>query len=134
MAVYLNFKSQSPKNPMFLVMLKLVQKLLIRFYLFLSVYNRFFVISPWKKAWFFIWTHLDFIYPEMLVPSSINIDQGFWREIFVEILWMNDIVHFCSSCYCLPLEKVWPFIWTILNVIYSKNVICQVRLIFKIEF
>ena len=57
-------ESLQPKDALYQFWLILVRK---KKFLNSSIYSRHFVInSPWKRAWHFIWTNLNFHHPRML--------------------------------------------------------------------
>ena len=61
----------------------------------------FAIISPWIRAWPYIWTNLNPLYPRMLfVKFGWNWPSGFGEEDFKKMF--NIILHFR---YNLPLEK-----------------------------
>ena len=53
-------------------------------FLILSMYFCYFIIiSPWKRAWPFIWTTLNPLHPRMLYAKfGWNWPGGLWEEIF----------------------------------------------------
>ena len=46
------------------------------------IFNKFMIISPWKRAWPFIWTNLNPLYSRMLCAKfGWNWPSGSWEEV-----------------------------------------------------
>ena len=72
---------------------------------FVKVFSLFYIISPWKRAWYFFeQTRIPFI-QVWCVPSLVEIDQ--------KVLEIKDFLNFVSV-FSLG-KKALPFIWTNLN-------------------
>ena len=84
-ALHLNkLDSPSPKDALCKVWLKLAHWFWRRrFFLILSMYFRYFIIiSPWKRAGFFIWTKLNPLHPRMLCAKfGWKWLSGSWEEV-----------------------------------------------------
>ena len=64
-----------------------------------SMYIRYFLViphPPLKRAWPFVWTHFNFLYPRMLCDNFVEISPTF-SPLF---------------CNYHPLKKAGPLIWT----------------------
>ena len=118
-ALYLNkLESASPRDALLQVWLKLAQWCRRNFLFFiLSMYFCYLVIiSPWKRAWPFIWTNLNPLHPRMhCAKFGWNWPSGS-REEFFFILSM----YFCYLVIISPWKRTGPFIGTNLNPFYRK--------------
>ena len=89
MTLHLNkLESPPPKDALCLVWLKLVKwfwrRLLFNIF---NIFYHFAIISPWKRAWPFIWTNLNALQPRMLYakfgekwPSGSGEEIWIWEK------------------------------------------------------
>ena len=79
-----------------------------RRFLNLSMYFRYCVImTPWKKAWPFIWTKFESPSPKTLCQVWLKSTQWSWSKRFLN--FVNDFRYFVIIS---PWKRAWSFIWT----------------------
>ena len=87
--------------------------------MFIISFYRLAIISPFRRAWLFIWKTLNFLYPRLLYAKfGWNWPCNSEVEFFLIILHI-----FLSFCYYPPWGRVWAFICKNLNSIYHR-VLC----------
>ena len=72
------------------------------FFLFFKIY--FVIISPWKKAWLFIWTNLNSLYP---MDALCQV----WSKFGPVVLEKKIFKYFHYFLIITPWKRAWPFIW-----------------------
>ena len=87
------------------------------------MYFRYFrIISSLGRAWPFIWTNLNPLYPRMLCAKfGWNWPSGSGAEDFYK-LW----IYFYYFPIIPPLGRAWPFIWTNLNQLHLRMLCAKV--------
>ena len=79
----------------------------------------FFVISFWKKAWPFIWTNRNFLYPRML-PAKFywNLPSGSGEEDF-----QITSIYFLYFANISPWKRTLPSIWTNVIALHARLIL-----------
>ena len=79
----------------------------------------FFVISFWKKAWPFIWTNRNFLYPRML-PAKFNwnLPSGSGEEDF-----QITSIYFLYFANISPWKRTLPSIWTYVIALHARLIL-----------
>ena len=82
----------------------------------LSMYFRYFIIiSPWKRAWPFIWTYWIPITQGCFVSSLHGFGQVVREKIFYNVVNVYLLFH-----NYLPWKRAWLFIWINLNSFHPR--------------
>ena len=130
-------ESQSPKDALYQVWLKLAHWFWSNFFFYFLMNFRYFSIAIYKRVWPFIITNFNFLLPKMHCAKSgwnfpsnsgeedffykslkkvwLKLTQWFWRRRF-----SNFVNVFSLFRFYLPLKRTWPFIWTILKDALSQ--------------
>ena len=78
-------------------------------------FHYFVIISPWERAWPFIWTNLNPLHPRMLCAKfGWNWLSGSGEDFLISSMYFHYFV------IISPWERAWPFIWTNLNPLYPR--------------
>ena len=97
-------ESPSPKGDFCQVWLNLAQWFRRRFFNSSMYFCYFVIISPWNRAWSFLWTNLNYLHPRMLCPKfGWNWPSGSGNDLF-----LNFINVFSLLYYYLQLEEDVP--------------------------
>ena len=115
--IWTNLNSlHSIKDALCQVWLKLAYWFSRRCQNFVNEFSPFFIFSPWKSKWPFIWTNDSPSPNHALCQVWLILAQGFWRIFFLILS-----TKFCDLLLS-PLEKEfkWPFILRKLNLIHPR--------------
>ena len=117
MVIWTKFYSPSPKDALCQVWLKLAQRFWRRRFInFFNVFSLFNIISPWKKAWPFIWTNLNPLHQRMFCTKiGWNWPTGSGEEDFI-----ISSMHFRYFLIISPWKRAGPFICTNLNPLHPR--------------